>query len=76
MLHPISHVSLLNFRLHFENRICIVQLCDNNNLESLFMDNRIRIQVFALFVFLISIYQYSRIIQLAYFLQELSSISD
>ena len=53
MLHPISHVSLLNFRLHFENRICIVQLCDNNNLEYLFMDNRIRIQVFVLFVFLI-----------------------
>lgn len=44
---------MLNFRLHFENRICIVKLCDNNNLESLFMDNRICIQVFALFVFLI-----------------------
>ena len=55
MLHPISHVSLLNFRLHFENRICIVKLCDNKNLESLFMDNRICIQVFALFVFLIDI---------------------
>ena len=53
ILYPISQVSLLNFRLHFENRICIVKLSDNNNLESLFMDNRIRIQVFALFVFLI-----------------------
>ena len=55
MLHPISHVSLLNFRLHFENRICIVKLCDNNYLEYLFMDNRISIQIFALFVFLIDI---------------------